>query len=50
MAYCELVLEQVAAVTSPGGAYGPSGERLFTNSLTMPEERLLEAVERIRTL
>jgi LL-diaminopimelate aminotransferase len=49
-AYCEHVLEQAAVVISPGGAYGASGEGFFRISLTTPEERLLEAVERIRRL
>ena len=49
-AYCEHVLEQAAVVISPGGAYGASGEGFFRISLTTPDDRLLEAVERIRTL
>ncbi|HEY2769787.1 MAG TPA: LL-diaminopimelate aminotransferase [Solirubrobacteraceae bacterium] len=49
-AYCEHVLEEAAVVISPGGAYGPSGEGFFRISLTTPDERLLEAVERIRQL
>jgi LL-diaminopimelate aminotransferase len=49
-AYCEHVLEQAAVVISPGGAYGASGEGFFRISLTTPDERLLEAVERIRRL
>jgi LL-diaminopimelate aminotransferase len=49
-AYCEHVLERAAVVISPGGAYGPSGEGYFRISLTTPDERLLEAVERIRQL
>ncbi|MCW3067140.1 MAG: aminotransferase class [Solirubrobacterales bacterium] len=49
-AYCEHVLEQVAVVISPGGAYGASGEGFFRISLTTPDDRLLEAVERLRTL
>ncbi len=49
-AYCEHVLEQAAVVISPGGAYGRSGEGFFRISLTTPEDRLIEAVERIRQL
>jgi LL-diaminopimelate aminotransferase len=49
-AYCEHVLERAAVVVSPGGAYGPSGEGFFRISLTTPDERLLEAVERLRSL
>jgi len=49
-AYCEHVLEEAAVVISPGGAYGASGEGYFRISLTTPDDRLLEAVERIRRL
>jgi LL-diaminopimelate aminotransferase len=49
-AYCEHVLEEAAVVISPGGAYGASGEGFFRISLTTPDDRLLEAVERIRAL
>jgi LL-diaminopimelate aminotransferase len=49
-AYCDHVLEQAAVVITPGGAYGASGEGYFRISLTTPDERLLEAVERIRRL
>jgi LL-diaminopimelate aminotransferase len=49
-AYCEHVLEEAAVAISPGGAYGASGEGFFRISLTTPDERLLEAVERIRKL
>jgi LL-diaminopimelate aminotransferase len=48
--YCEYVLEQAAVVISPGGAYGPNGEGFFRISLTAPEDRLLEAVERLSRL
>ena len=49
-AYCEHVLEQAAVVISPGGAYGPNGEGFFRISLTCPEDRLLEAVQRLSRL
>jgi len=49
-AYCEHVLERAAVIISPGGAYGTSGEGFFRISLTTPEDRLLEAVRRIREL
>jgi LL-diaminopimelate aminotransferase len=49
-AYCAHVLEEAAVVISPGGAYGASGEGFFRISLTTPEDRLLEAVQRIRQL
>jgi LL-diaminopimelate aminotransferase len=47
-AFAEEVLERAAVVVSPGSAYGPNGEGFFRISLTVPDERLLEAVERMR--
>ena len=47
--YCELVLEESGVVLSPGGAYGPNGEGFFRISLTMDDERIREAVERLRS-
>jgi LL-diaminopimelate aminotransferase len=46
--YCELVLEEAAVVVSPGSSYGPSGEGFFRISLTLADDRLGEAVERLR--
>ena len=46
--FCEHVLEQAAVVISPGSMYGPSGEGFFRISLTTPDERLTEALERMR--
>ena len=46
--YCELVLEESGVVVSPGGAYGESGEGFFRISLTVEDDRLTEAMERIR--
>jgi LL-diaminopimelate aminotransferase len=47
--FAELVLEEAAVVVSPGPAYGPSGEGFVRLSLTVPDERLGEAVRRIET-
>ncbi|HTR89813.1 MAG TPA: aminotransferase class I/II-fold pyridoxal phosphate-dependent enzyme, partial [Solirubrobacteraceae bacterium] len=49
-AYCEHVLERTGVVLSPGAAYGPAGEGWFRISLTTPDERLLEAIERLGSL
>jgi LL-diaminopimelate aminotransferase len=46
--FAELVLEEAAVVVSPGSMYGPSGEGFFRISLTTPDERLTEALERMR--
>jgi LL-diaminopimelate aminotransferase len=46
--FAELVLEEAAVVVSPGSMYGPSGEGFFRISLTTPDDRIEEAVERMR--
>jgi LL-diaminopimelate aminotransferase len=47
--YCEMVLEESGVVVSPGAAYGPNGEGFFRISLTIDDQRLTEAVERLRS-
>jgi LL-diaminopimelate aminotransferase len=49
VSYCELVLEESGVVLSPGSAYGPNGEGFFRISLTVPDDRLSEAVERLHS-
>jgi LL-diaminopimelate aminotransferase len=46
--FAELVLEQAAVVVSPGSMYGPGGEGFFRISLTTPDDRITEALTRIR--
>jgi LL-diaminopimelate aminotransferase len=46
--FAEEVLERAAVVVSPGSSYGPHGEGFFRISLTVPDDRLAEAVERMR--
>ena len=46
--FAELVLNQADVIVSPGAAYGPSGEGYVRFSLTTPDERLHEAVTRIK--
>jgi LL-diaminopimelate aminotransferase len=48
VSYCERVLEESGVVISPGSAYGPNGEGFFRISLTIADDRLTEAVERLR--
>ena len=47
--FTSLVLEQANVVVSPGPGYGPSGEGFIRLSLTVPDERLEEAVRRIES-
>lgn len=44
------LLEQAHVIVTPGSGYGPDGEGYVRISLTTPDERLLEAVRRIREL
>jgi LL-diaminopimelate aminotransferase len=46
--FAELVLEEAAVVISPGSMYGPSGEGFFRISLTTPDDRIAEAMTRLR--
>jgi LL-diaminopimelate aminotransferase len=46
--FAELVLEEAAVVVSPGSMYGPSGEGFFRISLTTPDDRIAEAMTRLR--
>jgi LL-diaminopimelate aminotransferase len=47
VSFTELVLEQAGVVVSPGSSYGPNGEGYVRMSLTLPDDRLREAVDRI---
>jgi LL-diaminopimelate aminotransferase len=47
--FATLVLDQANVVVSPGPGYGPSGEGFVRISLTVPDERLEEAVRRIES-
>ncbi len=42
------VLDKAGVVITPGGAYGRHGEGFFRVSMTVPDKRLAEAVERIK--
>jgi LL-diaminopimelate aminotransferase len=46
--FAELVLDEAAVVVSPGSMYGPSGEGFFRISLTIDDDRLAEALARLR--
>jgi LL-diaminopimelate aminotransferase len=46
--FAALVLEEAAVVVSPGSMYGPGGEGFFRIALTTPDDRIVEAVGRMR--
>ena len=49
-AYLVAPVPRPTVVLSPGAIYGPAGEGWFRISLTTPDDRLLEAVERLGSL
>ncbi len=46
--FAEMVFDKADVVVPPGTGYGPSGEGYVRISLTVPTERLKEAIERIK--
>jgi LL-diaminopimelate aminotransferase len=46
--FAEKVLTEAHVIVTPGNGYGPDGEGFIRISLTTPDDRLLEAVRRIR--
>lgn len=48
--YCNRVLEQAGVWITPGTAFGPGGEGFARIALTVPEERLKEAGERLKAM
>jgi LL-diaminopimelate aminotransferase len=47
--YAGLVLDKAGVIVAPGNAYGPDGEGYIRISLATPDDRLAEALERIKT-
>jgi LL-diaminopimelate aminotransferase len=45
--FSEHILDQAAVVVTPGSGYGPAGEGFVRLSLTTPDDRIAEAVQRI---
>ncbi len=48
LAFADLLLDKAHVVVAPGRGYGEFGEGFFRISLTVPDARLEEAMERIR--
>lgn len=46
--FCDFVFDKAAVVLAPGAAYGENGEGYVRFSLTVEDERLDEALERLR--
>lgn len=50
VAFAERVLDEAAVNVTPGNGFGEHGEGYFRISLTVPDDRLDEALERLRKL
>lgn len=48
VAFCADLLEKQGLIVTPGVGYGPSGENFFRLSMTSPDERIDEAMERLK--
>lgn len=48
--FATLLLDKAGVVVPPGSGYGPSGEGYFRISLTVPDDRLEEALDRIKNV
>jgi LL-diaminopimelate aminotransferase len=46
--FAAMVLDKCGVVVPPGSGYGPSGEGFVRIALTAPEERITEALDRIK--
>ncbi|MFK2826275.1 LL-diaminopimelate aminotransferase [Bacillus sp. B190/17] len=46
--FANMVLEKTGVIVTPGNAFGPSGEGYFRLSLSVPTERLKEAINRMK--
>ena len=46
--FATFLLDEADIVVAPGTGYGPSGEGFVRFSITLPDERLEEGVERLR--
>ncbi len=46
--FAEFVIDKAGVVITPGNGYGEQGEGYFRISITMPKERIVEALERMK--
>jgi LL-diaminopimelate aminotransferase len=48
MEFCDYLLNEAHVAVTPGSGYGEDGEGFIRISLTVPDDRLLEAIDRMR--
>ncbi len=46
--FCAALLEKKGLVVTPGVGYGPAGERFFRVSMTAPDDRIEQGMERLK--
>ena len=46
--FCEKLIEEQGIVVTPGSGFGDEGEGYFRISITIKEERIAEAIERLK--
>jgi len=46
--FCEKLIEEQGIVVTPGSGFGDEGEGYFRISITIKEERITEAIERLK--
>jgi aspartate/methionine/tyrosine aminotransferase len=49
-AFCEKLIEEKGIVVTPGSGFGDEGEGYFRISTTIGEERIQEAIKRLKSL
>ena len=47
--FCERLIEEKGIVVTPGSGFGEAGEGYFRISITIGEERIEEAMKRLKT-
>jgi LL-diaminopimelate aminotransferase len=48
--FCEKLIEEKGIVVTPGSGFGDEGEGYFRISITIGEERIQEAIKRLKSL
>jgi LL-diaminopimelate aminotransferase len=48
--FAEMLIEKAGVVVTPGSGFGEEGEGYFRISITTPEERIGEAIQRLKAL
>ncbi len=47
--FCEKLIEETGIVVTPGSGFGDAGEGYFRISITIAEEKIIEAAKRLKS-